>query len=146
MKKIILSLLVSLTAAATVFASDETEVSKEVQASFKKEFAGSQLLDWSQQGEYLKATFILAGVRTVAYFSEDGKLQGSIRGLFYDQLPLMVITSVDKRFESSEVIDVCEISNAGGTSYRLTLDANNKRYRVRTDSEGNITEIEKVKK
>ena len=104
------------------------------------------MLAWTQQGEFFKATFIMAGCRTEAYFTEDGELQGSIRGLFYNQLPLVVITSVDKRFESPEVIDVCEITNAGGTIYRITLDANEKRYRVRTDSDGNITDIEKLKK
>lgn len=131
---------------ATAFAKPDPGVTKEVEESFKKEFAGSQLLGWSQQGEFFKATFILAGCRTEAYFTGNGELQGSIRGLFYNQLPLVVITSVDKRFDSPDVIDVCEINNAGGTIYRITLDADNKRFRVRTDSDGNITDIEKLKK
>jgi hypothetical protein len=59
---------------------------------------------------------------------------------------LVVITAVDKRFKSAEVIDVCEITNGAGTIYRITLDAGEQRYRVRTDSDGNLTDIEKLKK
>jgi hypothetical protein len=147
MKKIILFLSMSLALATTsVFANPDPVVSEEVLKSFNKEFAGSQVLDWSQQGEYMKATFILAGFRTVAYFSADGRLEGSIRNLFYNQLPLNVITAVDKRFESPDVIDVSEISNPTGTTYRLTLESKSKKYRVKTDSEGNITDIERLKK
>ena len=130
----------------SAFADPDPDVTKEVEASFKREFAGSQLLAWTQQGEFYKATFIMAGCRTEAYFTEDGELHGSIRGLFYNQLPLAVITRVDKRFESVEVIDVCEINNGSGTNYRITLDSNEKRYRVKVDSDGNITDIEKLKK
>lgn len=146
MKKYYLVMTLTASLFLTAFASPLPIVNKEVEASFKKEFAGSQLLGWSQQGEYLKATFILAGCRTEAYFTEDGQLQGSIRGLFYNQLPLAVITSVDKRFDSPDAIDVCEITNESGTTYRITLDAKDKRYRVRTDAEGNINDIEKLKK
>lgn len=147
MKKIILSVFTVVTlAATTAFAFNPPGINKAVEESFRKEFAGSQLLSWSEQGEYLKATFILAGYRTEAYFTEDGTLHGSIRGLFYNQLPLVVITTIEKRFDAPEVIDVSEITNAGGTIYRLTLDADGKRYRVRTDSNGNLSDVEKLKK
>ena len=146
MKKLFLSLSLLLTVAGTVLANEKANVNEQVKASFKKEFPGASLIEWNNPGEYYKATFMLWGHRTEAYFTEDGQLQGSMRSLFYNQLPLVVMTSVDKRFEGAEILDVNEINNSSGTTYSLLLEINNKKYRLKADANGGITEIKKVKK
>jgi hypothetical protein len=40
---------------------------------------------------------------------------------------------------------VYEISNANGTSYRITLKAEGKKIRFKSDASGNITDKEKIK-
>lgn len=147
MKKLFLSLSLMLTVAASIaLANDKANVNKEVEAAFKKEFPAANLIEWNNSGELFKATFILWGHRTVAYFTEGGQLQGSTRSLFYNQLPLVVMTSIDKRFAGAEVLDVNEINNSEGTTYTLLLETNNKKYRVKTDSSGDISEIKRLKK
>lgn len=147
MKKLFLSLSLLLTiAVSTVLANDNVSVNEQVQAAFKKEFPGANLIEWNNPGEYYKATFMLWGHRTEAYFTEDGQLQGSVRSLFYNQLPLIVMTAVDKRFAGAEVLDVSEINNSTGTSYSLLLETGNKKYRVKADASGGITEVKKLKK
>jgi hypothetical protein len=147
MKKICLSLSFMLAiAVASATANDPAEISKEVQAAFKKEFPGSEVLNWNTIGEFSRATFLLDGHRIDAYFSEDGRLQGSIRTLFFNQLPLATMTAVDKRYAAAEVIEVYEITNDEGTNYRITLDSREKRFRVKVDANGNITQSEKLKK
>jgi hypothetical protein len=42
--------------------------------------------------------------------------------------------------------EVREITNSDGTSYLLRADVNNKKYKVRIASDGNITDIEKLAK
>ena len=147
MKKIFLSLSLMLAiAVAGAVANDPAGISKEVQAAFKKEFPGSEVLNWNTIGEYSRATFLLGGNRIDAYFSEDGRLQGSIRTLFFSQLPLATMTAVDKRYPAADVIEVYEITNDEGTAYRITLDSEEKRFRIRIDANGNITQSEKLKK
>jgi hypothetical protein len=147
MKRIFLSLSLMLTVGLTaVLANDETPVSSQVQESFKKEFAGAQFVKWSGVEEYLKATFVLGGHMAEAYFNANGELQGCVRDLFYDQLPLAVMKSLDKRFAEADILEVREITNTAGTTYRVTLEMSDKKYRVKTDAEGNIIEEEKVKK
>jgi hypothetical protein len=146
MKKIFLSMSMALAVAVTGFAAVEPEVNEKVKESFKREFSGAQLLGWSEQGEFYKATFIVAGSRAEAYFTADGELAGTIRSVFYNQLPLAVITAVEKRFSQIAVLDLYEITNVNGTAYRLTLESDNKKYRVRTDAAGNIADVEKLKK
>ena len=147
MKRICLSWSFMLAiAVATAAANDPVLISKEVQAAFKKEFPGSEVLNWNTVGEYFRATFLLDGRRTDAYFSEDGQLQGSVRTLFFNQVPLAVMTAVDKRYTAADVMEVYEITNVEGTAYRITLESQEKKYRIKIDANGNITQSEKLKK
>ncbi len=147
MKKIILSLSVMMTVAATaVFANEDPGVGEDVLTSFEKEFAGAQSVEWKTEADYFKATFILGDHRTIAYFNQDGELEGSIRSIFYTQLPLAVLTAVNKKYAGAEVLDVNEVNNNSGTFYRITLESGEKKYRMRVDAAGNITSTEKLKK
>jgi hypothetical protein len=128
------------------FASDSITVSEEIQQSFRKEFPGALLTEWTNPGDYYKATFMLAGHRTEAYFNQRGGLEGTVRTLFYDQLPLSVITAVDKRFTGATILDVLEVNNSDGTIYTLTLETNEKKIKVKWDSAGNFLESQKIKK
>jgi hypothetical protein len=146
MKKLFLSLSLMLTVAGTVLANNKTNVNEQVEAAFKKEFPGASLIEWNKPGEFYKAIFMLWGHRTEAYFTEDGQLQGSTRSLFYNQLPLAVMTSIDKRFEGAGILEINEINNTEGTRYMLLLELNNKKYRVKADASGSLVEIKKLKK
>lgn len=148
MKKIFVSLSLLLavagsTAFANVIIIDPNPGVAEV---FKKEFAGAENVTWSRQDDYQKATFVLAGHRVIAYFNEENEFAGCIRDILYDQLPLIVTKAIDKKFPGAEMLDVREITNNDGTSYLLRADWNNKKYKVKITSDGNITDVEKLKK
>lgn len=144
MKKLILSLC--LFAVITAFAKSPDPVSEKVKSSFTKEFPGADLIGWTDAGDYYKAVFIYSGFRTEAYFTEDGKLQGSARNILYNQLPLAVTKAVEKRFTNADVLEINEITTEGGTSYLLRLEAGTKGYQVQYDGSGNNIGFERVKK
>jgi hypothetical protein len=146
MKRIFLSLSLMLTIAATTFAGNEPAVTDRVRQSFKKEFARAEYVTWSDMGTYFKATFILGGHRAEAYFNTDGEFAGSVRDLFYDQLPLAVMKSVDSRYGDAGILSVREIAATDEISYHVTLEVNDKKYLVKINAGGNITETEKIKK
>ena len=148
MKKIIILFSVLLTTGmSTVFANDDPNPEEQILNLFKKEFAAAQNVSWSRQGEYQKATFLLAGYRVVAWFNPaTEQLEGCIREIFFDQLPLTIMTAVDRRFEEAVISNVREITNSEGTHYRILLEANNKKYRIKVSSAGNINEVEKLAK
>lgn len=146
-KKIILSgAFILSVVGSSVRASPVPEINDAVKASFNNEFAGARVIEWKEEAGFFKATFILGDHRTEAYFRENGQLEGSIRTLFYNQLPLAVMTAVDKRFVNADIWDVNEINNSLGTVYRITLESKQKKFRLRLDASGNITDIERVKK
>jgi len=147
MKKIFLSLSLILTvAASTAYASDGTEPSPGLQETFKQEFPGAQNVSWSYQEGYQKATFILGDRRSLAFFDSNNELAGSVRDLFYEQLPLTVMKAADKKFPEADFTEVREINNADGTTYMLTVEWNSKKYRLKINSSGSITETERISK
>jgi hypothetical protein len=147
MKKIIVSFSLLLAAGlSTSFAATETNPDQRTLDGFNKEFIAAQNVSWDKQGEYDKATFLLAGHRVIAWFNSAGQLEGCVRDLFFDQLPLNVMTAIDKRFAGADILSVREITNSEGTSYRLTLETKNKKYNVKLGSSGNIDEVEKLAK
>lgn len=147
MKKIIVASYVLLTAGlSTAFANVAPIPNQQTLDGFKKEFSTAQSVSWDKQGEYDKATFLLAGRRVVAWFNPSGQLEGSIRDIFFDQLPLSVMTAIDKRFPQAEVLEVREITNGEGTNYRMKLEVKNKKYGIKVGPAGNIDEIEKLAK
>ena len=147
MKKIFVSVPLLLTViASSAFTNKDTRPGPGVEEVFKQEFVNAENVSWSQQDNYQKATFVLAGHRVIAYFNEDNELAGCIRDIFYDQLPIAVMKAVDKKFPDADMQEVREITNSDGTSYLLRADFNNKKYKVRVSSAGDITDIEKLAK
>ena len=147
MKRIIIILSMLMTVAVTsVFAKEGTDVNQKVLAAFEKDFTAAKNVKWIRDGEYLKASFTLSEMLTDAYYTEDGELVGSARNLLFEQLPLSVIHSFNKRFDESSVLNVLEITNAEGTSYRLWIEEGNKKFKIRANSSGELTVLEKSKK
>lgn len=147
MKKTLIALSLMLTVTAlTAFAGGADPVSEQLKAAFKKEFPQAQLISWDNAGDYIRATFILAGYRSEAYFSSEGELYGSARNIIYAQLPLAVTRAVEKRYPASDVFQVTEITNGNGTRYLLNLVAEKCDYQVQYDAGGNLLAVEKQKK
>ena len=143
MKNLVVALVVVITAGfAPVQAGENPKAEKE----FAKKFVGAENVQWTKLSDgYSKVSFTLNGVRAVSYFDESAELLGTIRNIFYNQLPLPVIQSLSTRFANAVVIEVAEISNIDGTSYRIVLEKGEKKYNLRLDSRGDITEQRKIK-
>ena len=146
MKRIFVSLSFMLVVGSTtVFAGDKPNVNGKIEESFKKEFAGVEVVKWDEVENYKRATFLFHDHPVIAFFDEDGELLGSARNVFYDQLPLTVIKSFDKRFAGAKFLEMYEISNTEGTSYGITLEKENKRYHVKVNTNGNFLSAVKIK-
>jgi len=143
MKKIILSAACCLTLLPAVFAFTGPDPSRKVLESFQREFSGAENASWDKQGDFDKVVFTVSGNRIVAFFDAEGRFAGSMRNIFFNQLPLTVMTAIDKRFPEADIIDVSEITNEDGTTYRLTIEEQSKKKIVRVDASGTVSSIQK---
>jgi hypothetical protein len=143
MKNLIVAVAIAMTSATPVFASDGG-TDPRAEKKFSQQFAGAQHVKWTRlEDGYLRVTFVLNGIGAETYFDKDAELLGTVRNLFYSQLPLAVLQSVENKFGEITVIETKEVTNADGTSYRLIFEQKNKKYTVRLNSLGEIVDIQK---
>lgn len=144
MKRIFVSLSLTLIVGITmVFAKGKTDVKDEIKESFKKEFSGAELVKWDKVEDYQRAVFVFHGHRSIAYFSDEGEFLGSARDILFEELPLAVIKSLDKHYDGADFMEIHEIFNIEGTSYWLTAERQNKRYRIKVNTHGEILRVNK---
>ena len=147
MKKLFISLLFILFIGITiVLANNNIDISDQAKASFRKEFAGAELLEWNYMGEHQIALFILNSYRVEAYFDADGALEGFDRFISLNQLPLAVQKTIPLHFSNVVIRDILEITNTDGITYLLTLEKADKSYHVKINSSGDILKVVKDKK
>ena len=145
MKKILMILPAMLAVVLSAFAGKDDEA--RARANFNRQFAGAENVSWTTtDNDFHKATFLWAGHRTEAYFSNEGKFVGAIRGLFYQQLPISVVRSVDDKYDGRVILEVREIANQEGTTYSVLMNWKKKRYRVRLHADGSVIETELIRK
>jgi hypothetical protein len=146
MKNLILSLAIVLTTGVTPALAHGSDKDPRAEKIFSKQFAGAQNVKWTRLDDgYLRVTFVLNGTSAESFFDSDAQLLGTVRNLFYAQLPLSVIQAIDKKFPEPVIIVVKEITNSEGTSYKVVLEQKNKKYSIRVNSLGEITELQKEK-
>ena len=146
MKKLIaiLSLvLIAGTISAFAIENPKTPKSRKV---FEQKFVGAENVKWTNiSSEYEKVWFTMAGSSAEAYFNSNGELLGTARNIFFSQLPLSVIQRVNNRFAGSVVIEVNEITNVDGTSYKVVVEQKDRKYVIKLSSLGDITDLSKQK-
>jgi hypothetical protein len=73
-------------------------------------------------------------------------LLGTIRDIFYNQLPVVVMRSLDKEFPGADIIDLREAAGQKGTRYNLTIEKGGKKFKVSVAADGDIVELKRLKK
>jgi hypothetical protein len=145
MKKSLLFLMLLLAGISlTTFGHLNSNIDPRTEQAFKNEFSGAVNVTWAKAGNFSKASFTWADHQTVAYFNAEAELVGCIRGLFFNQLPLTVIRSVERNFKNADILEIREITNKEGTIYTIVLENKNKEYKIRLNNLGEILETEKI--
>jgi hypothetical protein len=146
MKKLLVSLSLVLTLGLTSAFAQGINSDPRVEKLFAREFAGAENVKWIKLDDgYQKATFVFAGVGTEAYYSPDAELLGTMRNLFYTQLPLAVMQAVTNQFAKGVIIEIREITNNEGINYKVRLEQKTKKYDLRLNNRGEIIAINKIK-
>src|SRR5689334_12786268 len=128
-------------------AADGGKVSRLVQNSFEKEFAGANSISWEVLDHSIyEATFHYNHQTLNAFFDEDGNLVATGRDITEGALPLLVLKSVKEKYHDYTIKEIAELSTQGETSYLLTLENEKSTMIVRAYDSGAINVFKKVKK
>ena len=120
MKKIIISLVMVFTVAASAFAGDE-KIDQRVSKAFQKEFSAAQDAKWSVNKNIYQVTFSYYDRTISAFYDKKGYLLGVSRYMLSTELPYYLQKELKEYYNSYWVVGLFELSNENGTSYHVTL-------------------------
>lgn len=146
MKNLIVSLSVAFAVVTAPAYANSVPGEPQAEKVFATQFSGATDVKWSTLNNgYKQVIFTLNGVRAMSFFDASGELLGTMRNLFFNQLPLSVMQTIGNQYSGAVMIETKEITNSEGTSYRVGFEYKEKRYNLRLNSSGDILEQEKIK-
>ena len=150
MKKIVVTVAfaAAILGGNSSFAADKKDPGYVVKEAFKREFAQVKNVTWdalsAEDGIY-KASFVLNNESVQAYFSAGGEYIGTARTISVNQLPIMVIKELAKKYDTDTVQDVLEYSSGNEVSYYITTATNKGKLMLKATGNGTITVHKRMK-
>ena len=142
MKQFIFSAALLLTLSfSSSYASPVPGDEDKPERNFKKTFPTAECIKWSTEGDYRKVSFVLYGRGAQALFSPQGDLLGTVRNVFYSDMPIKVMMAIKKRFDNATPFAITEINRLEGTEYRFTIEVKNNRYEATISPDGNFNRV-----
>jgi hypothetical protein len=138
--------LVIFTLAASVFATNgyaQEKTPTVVTRAFQAVFTNVNQISWSQVSNLYKAEFTMDEQKISAFFDADGSFIASARNINVQQLPISLQIKLKNKYDEYNVAELIEVNNQAGTSYFLTLDGNNRKLQLKSNSYGDWTSYQK---
>ncbi|HEX9513192.1 MAG TPA: hypothetical protein VF939_22030 [Puia sp.] len=145
-KNILLGTLVFTLICSYSFANDKDKgIIERAKASFRNEFVNAEAVQWEDLGLFVKASFRMNDQVLYAFFDPDGDLLAVTRNILSDQLPIPLLTLLEKKYPGYWITDLFELYTGGETSYYITLK-NGDREKVLKSVAGGGWEVYRTKK
>ena len=144
MKKLII--LTCLFATLSVAASNPPEVSEKVLKAFNQTFMKATDVVWHELQNYYEASFKQSEIISRAIYDANGNLLRTTRYYSQENLPINILTKLQKRFAGKSVYGVTELSTEEQVSYHITMQDEKNWYIIKADNWGSLELEQKYRK
>lgn len=146
MKRVFI-LCAALLVAGASMANVPPKINAFVKASFFKEFKNASNINWVRIGEYNEAIFDWNGVKSQAFFSEDGSLVAFAQNVDLSTLPEKALNTIKAKYSNYTISEVSKIEhNDDGTRYYVALENDSQKLILESDASGCVTVFKKSRK
>ena len=142
-KKIVLSACL-LALYAITFAAKP--VNEKVLQIFQEAFPKAQQVSWQESGDLYVVNFTMGQVRSRVNYDKDGNFISSIRYFGEEGLPNNILSKIKKRYPHQSIFGVTELESESGLEYFVKLESEKCWTTVKSDSNGYLDEVEKLRK
>lgn len=115
-------LIASLLIALQSFAAGPVTVNEKVLAAFNLTFKDVQGAVWSELGNYFEVAFKRNNVLSRIQYDVEGNMMQTTRYYGEQNLPLMLLAKLQKRYAGKKVFGVTEVCTDEGTLYHIILE------------------------
>jgi len=144
MKKLII--FTCLFAVLSATASNPPEVSEKVLKAFNETFMKATEVVWHEVQNLYEASFKQSEVISRAIYDQDGNLLRTTRYYSQENLPINILTKLQKRFAGKSVYGITELSTDDEVSYHITMQDEKNWYIIKADNWGGLELEKKYKK
>ena len=144
MKKLII--LASLFAVLGTKASTPPEVSEKVLKAFSETFMKATDVVWHEVKNFYEASFKQSEIISRAVYDQDGNLVRATRYYSQENLPINILTKLQKRYAGKSVYGVTELSTGDEVSYHITMQDEKNWYIIKADNWGSLELEQKYRK
>ena len=144
MKKLII--FTCLFAALSATASNPPEVSEKVLKAFSETFMKATDIVWHEVKNLYEASFKQSEIITRAIYDQDGNLLRTTRYYSQEDLPINILTKLQKRYAGKSVYGVTELSTEDQVSYHITMQDEKNWYIIKADNWGSLELEQKYRK
>lgn len=144
MKKLII--FTCLFAALSATASNPPEVSEKVLKAFSETFMKATDIVWHEVRNLYEASFKQSEIISRAIFDKNGNLLRTTRYYSQENLPINILTKLQKRFAGKSVYGVTELSTEDQVSYHITMQDEKNWYIIKADNWGSLELEQKYRK
>lgn len=144
MKKLII--FTCLFAALSATASNPPEVNQKVLKAFSETFMKATDVVWHEVRNYYEASFKQSEVISRAIYDQDGNLMRTTRYYGQENLPINILTKLQKSYAGKSIYGVTELSVDDQVSYHITMQDEKNWYIIKADNYGSLELEQKYKK
>lgn len=130
----------------TAFAKDEETVNQQTLSNFKKEFVTAKDVSWTNNRDYVKATFTMNDQVMFAYYTPAGELIAITRNISSDKLPISLLTNLKKNYSEYWITDLFEAVSNGNGNYFVTLQNADVEVILKSDEFGGWETFKRTKR
>ena len=119
MKKLLLTTLLAVLAAASTLANDN-RINSVAMENFKRDFKNVSQVQWQAYGDYAFALFNQDGEIVKAYYNESGELYGTSRTVNVKDLPVAVKRGFASTYANYAITEAIKFDGLEESAYFIT--------------------------
>ena len=144
MKKLII--LTCLFASLSVAAANPPEVNEKVLKAFNQTFVKATDVVCNEMQNLYEASFKQSEMVSRAIYDAEGNLLRTTRYYSQENLPINILTKVQKKYTGKSIYGVTELASEEEVSYHITLQDEKNWYIIKADNYGNLELSKKFQK
>jgi hypothetical protein len=147
-KKITLILAACFLTATTLFAKkpNDPSVPADLQENFSAHYINARQISWDKEPDYYLVSFLMAGTRFFAYYSDDASFMAIAHPVLSDILPQDLKNSVKSNYSDYWITDLYQVSDHHQPYYVIILENADQKIVLKSDSNKHWEIQKRIKK
>lgn len=137
-KKLLIAVVAAITFCSAAFADGSKNVNHWVMEKFRNTYQDVSDVSWVVTSQFAKASFLLDGVRTEAYFSPEGEFIAESKAVPTQELPKPARRTLQKKYSNFTIKEVIQYATPDRVDYYVSLESEKESKILKITGSGDV--------